>query len=157
TQADSSTTRNFGGTGLGLTISRSLAELMRGSLTVVSEAGRGSAFTLHIPLEVKDEKPQLSADQLPGIGRVLVVDDNATNRWLVAQVLQYFGIVSTPSSGAAELRMQLDQMQKAREMPGLIILDYQMPGTDGLRLAREIRQSLGEHTPPILLMMSLLD
>src|SRR5687768_1364878 len=74
TQADNSTTRKFGGTGLGLTISRSLAELMSGNLTVKSEMGRGSAFTLHIPLEVANASPQISSEYHPPLRKVMIID-----------------------------------------------------------------------------------
>src|SRR5688572_1066117 len=70
-QADSSTTRKFGGTGLGLTISKSLAELMKGNLTVKSKIGGGSTFTLHIPLEVVNEAPQISSEHKPPLKKVL--------------------------------------------------------------------------------------
>ena len=80
TQEDTSTTRKYGGTGLGLTISKSLAELMDGRLTVESEPGKGSTFSFHLQLEVGNEEAEISAPAKPLLKRVLVVDDNGSNR-----------------------------------------------------------------------------
>ena len=80
TQADSSTTRNFGGTGLGLTISKSLAELMGGDLTVESEVGKGSKFTLQLSLEIANNQPSYLPVPNTWLRKLLLVDGNETNR-----------------------------------------------------------------------------
>lgn len=157
TQADSSTTRKYGGTGLGLTISRSLAELMGGSLTVTSEPGKGSHFTLHLNLEVVDEKPLLIPAQRPMLQHVLVVDDNETNRHLMKGIFEYLNIQCTIASGAAEALGYLEQAGKTAPNFDLVITDYQMPEMDGLMLARQIAGRAKELNNPVVLMLSSLE
>jgi PAS domain S-box-containing protein len=156
TQADNSTTRKFGGTGLGLTISRSLAELMSGNLTVKSEMGRGSAFTLHIPLEVNNERPQISTEYKPPLRKVLIIDDNATSRTLMQQIMRYFDIPCELASCAQEAFMKIEQIKKNKNNLDLIITDHNMPDMDGLTLSREIKKLMpGSNCAHILMLSSL--
>jgi PAS domain S-box-containing protein len=156
TQADNSTTRKFGGTGLGLTISRSLAELMSGNLTVKSEMGRGSAFTLHIPLEVSNERPQISTEYKPPLRKVLIIDDNATSRNLMEQIMRYFDVPCEAASGAHEALMKIEQIKKNNDNLDLIITDHNMPDMDGLTLIKEIKKSMpGSNCAHILMLSSL--
>ena len=157
TQADNSTTRKFGGTGLGLTISRSLAELMSGNLTVKSEMGRGSSFTLHIPLEVTNERPQISTEYKPPLRKVMIIDDNATNRNLMEGIMRYFNIPCEVASGAQEAFMKIEQIKKNNEELDLIITDHHMPEMDGLKLTREIRKLLPGNNGAHILMLSSLE
>lgn len=157
TQADSSTTRKFGGTGLGLTISKSLAELMNGNLTVKSEAGRGSTFTLHVPLEVLNQQPQISTEYKPPLRKVLVIDDNATNRWLMEEIFRYFDINCEVASGAKEAFMKLDRIKRNNEPLDLIITDHHMPEMDGLTLSKEIKKQLPAEKGAHILMLSSLE
>ena len=94
TQADNSTTRKYGGTGLGLTISRSLAELMNGHLIVESTPGQGSVFSLKISLEIASEKSEVLFPAKPLINKVLIIDDNASNRFLMQEMFSHFQINS---------------------------------------------------------------
>jgi PAS domain S-box-containing protein len=157
TQADSSTTRKFGGTGLGLTISKSLAELMKGNLTVRSKIGGGSNFTLHIPLEVVNAAPQIAAEHKPPLNRVLVIDDNETNRWLMAEIFSYFKIECAVSSGAAEAFNVLEKMKMNGEQPDLIIIDHNMPEMDGIELSKKLREMMHPESKPHILMLSSLE
>jgi len=157
TQADNSTTRKFGGTGLGLTISKSLAELMNGNLTVKSEPGHGSCFTFHLPLEVINENPQISTAYKPPLRKVMVIDDNATNRWLMQEIFGYFNIDCVVASGAREAFMMIDKMQAGGEQPDLVLTDLHMPEMDGLTLSKEIKKKLGKDQCPHILLLSSLE
>ncbi|WP_315818917.1 response regulator [Paraflavitalea speifideaquila] len=157
TQADSSTTRKYGGTGLGLTISKSLAELMHGNLTVNSELGRGSTFTLHLALEVMKEHTQIAAEHKPPLRKVLVVDDNATNRWLMQDIFRYFNIPCEIAGSGREALMILDRLQKTEEPLDLIITDHHMPEMDGMQLVKALQLESAGYTQPTILMLSSLE
>jgi PAS domain S-box-containing protein len=139
-QADSSTTRKYGGTGLGLTISTRLVSLMGGELRVESEPGRGSQFHFAIPLQRSEAKldtaPAVSPELLRGV-RVLVVDDNKTNRRILAGMLQRWEMQCCSVASAAEA---LAELQAAGAGPTLLLTDMHMPGMDGFDLIEEIRQ-----------------
>ena len=155
TQADSSTTRKYGGTGLGLTISKSLADLMKGDLTVTSDVSQGSTFKLHLSLKVINDKPQLSKDHTPPLKNVLIVDDNHTNRVMMADVFNYFNINCEVSAGGTEALEVLDRMASQQIKPDLIITDNYMPGMNGIQLAREVRHRYKYDNPVILMLSSM--
>jgi signal transduction histidine kinase/DNA-binding response OmpR family regulator/HAMP domain-containing protein/putative methionine-R-sulfoxide reductase with GAF domain len=155
-QVDSSTTRRYGGTGLGLAICKRLTELMGGEIGVTSEAGRGSTFWFTVPLEksttaVADPPTMLAG--LVGVP-VLVVDDNATNRLVLRQLLQGWRMVTdeaaTAADGLARLRKAAEEGRPFR----LAILDLQMPDMDGLTLARAIRSDPDVQALPLILLTS---
>jgi PAS domain S-box-containing protein len=157
TQADSSTTRKYGGTGLGLTISKSLAELMEGSLSVTSEIGRGSTFTLRVPLEAVNMSPRIDAAHKPPVDKLLVVDDNATSRWVLQQIANYFKIDCDVAASAEEAMIYIEKALHTGNLPDIIIIDQQMPGKDGIKLVKEWRQEKPELNVPILLMVNTLE
>jgi len=156
TQADTSTTRKYGGTGLGLTISRSLAELMGGQLSVESEAGKGSTFTLHLVLEIANEQPEVMLPQKALLKKVLVVDDNATNRRLMQEIFGYFLIPTEQAANGKEAIAKMKAARQNKEEFSMVITDLQMPGMDGITLVKELkRMSPGSNLPFILMLSSL--
>jgi PAS domain S-box-containing protein len=157
TQADSSTTRRYGGTGLGLTISKSLAELMGGSLHVESEPGRGSLFTLHLDLEVANAKADLQPLPKTLIKKILVVDDNETNLQLMREIFKYFGLPCESTNDPIKALQFVTEAEKIHEPFDLIITDHHMPGMDGIMLVEELRRQLKYGQNPFILMLSSLD
>jgi PAS domain S-box-containing protein len=157
TQADSSTTRKYGGTGLGLTICRSLAELMGGHLTVESEAGKGSLFALHLALEVANDQPEILLPPKPLLKKVLVVDDNVTNLQLMQEILGNFQIHSETSLNGKEALEKIEYAAGQNQPYDLVIADNHMPGMDGITLAKEIKQFAGGNSQPFILMLSSLE
>ena len=156
-QADISTTRTYGGTGLGLTISRQLVSMMGGELTVTSEEGKGStfSFTLELPFssEQKDGADEHIEFDLTGI-RVLVVDDNETNRRSLEEILRGWKMVPTLAdsgvAGIAEMRLAT---QKGTPF-SLMITACNMPKMDGFMFVEELRQDKSLADVTIVMMTS---
>jgi PAS domain S-box-containing protein len=157
TQADSSTTRKFGGTGLGLTISKSLAELMSGNLTVKSTINKGSEFTLHVPLEVLNHMPQISSEYRPPLRKVVVVDDNATSLWLIEKMFKFFEIECEVAAGPTALFQILDRIEAGNEPLDLLLFDYNMPQIDGISLSKEVRKRMPYNLGTHMLMLTPME
>jgi PAS domain S-box-containing protein len=157
TQADSSTTRKYGGSGLGLTISKSLAELMGGQLKVSSSPEKGSTFIFSFPLEIADDLPPVPPMPKFPLHRVLVVDDNATNCELMQGIFDWLDISCMTCRGGAEALLALETADKNGQPFELIITDHQMPMMDGIALVKEIKRTRIGKTQPFILMLSSLE
>lgn len=156
-QVDGSTTRKYGGTGLGLAICTRLVSMMGGQLIVQSEPGQGSRFLFSLPLtpaEAVPEPPRFSGD--PAGLRLLVVDDNATNRRIVLEYVRRWGMIADQAdSGSAALAMLVDASRR-QEPFELVVVDAMMPQMDGFELCERIGKT-SELGHPVLLMLSSLD
>ena len=150
-QADHSTTRNFGGTGLGLTISQRLVAQMGGVISVTSHRGAGSCFRFEISLKRREAAaPQRRhiPEQLAGL-KILVVDDSPQAReWLSDQLKSLRFEVATADSGEAALE------RLYREKFDLIMMDWMMPGIDGIETTRRIRSDIALERIPEVIMVT---
>jgi signal transduction histidine kinase/ligand-binding sensor domain-containing protein/DNA-binding response OmpR family regulator len=143
-QADNSTTRRFGGTGLGLTISSRLVQAMGGQIGVESEAGRGSKFQFTIELPVLETAVTGSLpDKVAGLegARVLVVDDNGTSRRVLKNMMESWGI-KAQLAASAEVGLEMLRWAAKEERPFSVVLtDSRMPGADGFTLIEELKRN----------------
>ncbi|NQZ56448.1 MAG: response regulator [Lentisphaeraceae bacterium] len=148
TQADASISRQYGGTGLGTTIVKSLVELMEGTLDIESISGRGTCFSIELPLErvVYQQKRQtINNLNRNYVKNILIVDDNKVNIMLLTAVLQTLGISTICASNG------VDAIELAiKENPDLIIMDIQMPEMDGVTAMKHIK-NLGFNKPIVAL------
>ncbi|MDD8025929.1 MAG: two-component regulator propeller domain-containing protein [Acidobacteriota bacterium] len=143
TQADTSTTRLYGGTGLGLAICSQLVELMNGRLWAESEEGKGSVFHFTVDLELDEsaagERDRIAYDDLRGLP-VLVVDDNATNRRILLEILANWGMKPVAAEGAAQALERLRASATEGRPFRLILTDANMPDLDGFDLAGRVKE-----------------
>jgi two-component system, sensor histidine kinase and response regulator len=141
TQADATTTRRFGGTGLGLVISKQIVESMGGTMGVESQPDRGSTFWFEIPLvtaESESEAREISLSSLQHV-RVLAVDDNPTNLRIVKHNLAAWHMTADTAEGANEALAKLREAANAGRPYDLVICDYDLPEMNGLVLSRLIK------------------
>ncbi len=155
-QADTSTTRKYGGTGLGLAISSQLVSMMGGEIWVESEVGKGSTFHFTVRAEVLPEKDRARSSasvDLAGL-RVLVVDDNATNRRILHDVLRNWKMEPTGVDGGCEALQTLAESVDQQTPYDIVILDAQMPGMDGFEVAERIAQHPRLSSVPMIMLTS---
>jgi two-component system sensor histidine kinase/response regulator len=163
-QADASISRRFGGSGLGLPIVAQLAKLMAGSVEVQSKLGQGSTFRVTVALR-SDPKPAASAHcfagKLDGV-RILVVDDNATNRLILREALSRAGAEVGENNCGEGALAELARARAAGHPYRLILLDYRMPGMDGAEVAHRVLSErrgwkAGDHDDTLVLMLASED
>ncbi|MDQ1336873.1 MAG: hypothetical protein QG552_3823 [Thermodesulfobacteriota bacterium] len=157
TQADGTTTRLYGGTGLGLTISKRLVELMGGKIQVTSEEGKGSTFRLVIPFKEQEETGTSAAVTRQSVrgAHILIVDDNATNRTILNKMLLSFGCFPEEASSGEEALARLGRSLDKDRPFDAILLDHQMPRMDGEDVVRSIRANPALSGTRILILTSI--
>ncbi len=150
-QADASTTRRFGGTGLGLAITSQLVALMKGSISIESEPGKGSTFHLVMPFQVgtgagaRSSRTQLGL--IPNLP-VLLVEDNETARKILEEMLTFWQTEPTSVASSSEALAVLDRARSAGRPFGLVLIDSDLPGDDAIGLCQTLRRSARAWSDP---------
>jgi len=154
-QVDSSTTRKYGGTGLGLTISQKLAQMMGGKTGVASKEGVGSEFWFTVALEKQEAVPEpvLLTEDIKGKS-ILIVDDNKTNRFVLSEQLKSWGCLYDEAQDGLKAYEMLFDAAKGKKPFEIAIIDMQMPGMDGKQLGEKIKNTPETKNIRIVMMSS---
>jgi PAS domain S-box-containing protein len=155
-QVDGSTTRRYGGTGLGLSISRRLAGMMRGEIGVESQPGKGSRFWFTAAFEKQQEVKDVTPSVPPDIRRkkILVTDDNQTNRTILVKMLESLGCSPQVAASGADAIRELKKAFQGNQPFDLVLLDMQMPEMDGEQTLQAIKESHEIQDVPVIILTS---
>lgn len=159
-QVDTSTTRRFGGTGLGLAISQRLVGQMDGEFNVESQPGMGSVFSFTArfdPAEVPSEIGLLLKDVAFSGKNILIVDDNTTNRKIFREYLERWNMNVEEAVDAYIALQKIDEWNRKSETLDVVLVDFQMPGMDGLEFARKIKENPIHRNLKLILLSSVTD
>ncbi|MGL6194048.1 MAG: response regulator [Thermoguttaceae bacterium] len=156
TQADGSTTRKYGGTGLGLVISKNLVKLMGGDIYVTSVPGQGSSFFFTVMLKKNDEIPS-NADFCSSNLKILIADDDDASRDYINEIVHSFTTNLVSVGSGEEAINELLNAEVSNKPFDLVLLDWKMPRMDGIETIRKIRGHAGIPDPPQILMVSAYD
>jgi len=155
TQADASTTRRFGGTGLGLVISKALVEAMGGEILCKSKEGVGSSFSFTISLAEADEIPDENLPQTFNYEKILIVDDNATNRKILERLLISWHATPFMACDGSEALQMVREASLRNDDYDMILMDMQMPRIDGLSVSHFLKEDKRAKNVPIILLTSI--
>ena len=154
-QADSSNTRKYGGTGLGLPISKRIVESLGGEMDVCSTEGEGSEFWFGLPVELADEPGQQPPHAGLAGAKALIVDDHPVNRRVLTEQLKAWGVSSTEAASPKEALNILRAAAEEGKPFEIALVDFQMPESDGLELGRKIVADEDIPTPVMFLLSSM--
>lgn len=153
-QADSSITREYGGTGLGLNITKRLVELMDGRIEVESTQGMGTKFTIRIRLQEDLTPNEIYDTHKLKDKKILIVDDTKTNRFILKKIIEYQGGLCEEAENGRKALEKIEESARSNAPYDLILLDCRMPEIDGFEVAKKVQSTPDLHGPVLLMLTS---